>query len=162
MLESLSSHRAQWLWRRGSLPCDLLKSPGKCFSELSTCGNKGEAFVHLHLSPIVKFATLCVCASVNTAVLPTGSTLGSQRGPGTGSKRKSRVSPQGKALARSCPELVSACSAGHLEQETGSRGFGVEYNRGPCPGLMTPSNFILYFLFLLDSEVHERESTILE
>lgn len=58
-----------------NLPHDLLSGHMKCFAELSTWGKNGEIFVDLCLSPIVKFPALSVCRSMNTKMVPTGSTL---------------------------------------------------------------------------------------
>lgn len=94
------------------LPFDLLNSHMKCISELSTWGKEGEAFVHLHLSPIVKFSALYVCTSMNTEKVPTGSTLCIQRNPRTRSKRNTIVSARSKTLlvasAQSWSNLLSS------------------------------------------------------
>ena len=62
-----------------NLSYDLLGSHMKCFSELSTWGMKGEAFVHLYFFLIVMFPALLVCTSMNTEMVPMGTTLSSEK-----------------------------------------------------------------------------------
>lgn len=105
-----SCHSAQWL-QAFHFPQDLLNSQMKRFSEPTTWGKKGEAFVYLHLSPIVEFPALQVCVSLSTETLPTGSTLRIQRNPNTRSKRESSLSTQGTV-----PLVASAQSSSQLAQ----------------------------------------------
>ena len=62
-----------------NLSYDLLGSHMQCFSELSTWGMKGEAFVHLYFFLIVMFPALLVCTSMNTEMVPMGTTLSSEK-----------------------------------------------------------------------------------
>ena len=81
-----------------NLPYDLLNNHMKCFSDLSTWGKKGEVFVHLHLSPIVKFPVLSVCTSRATEIIPTGSKLCIRRIPRMRNRKNSHVSSEQSPL----------------------------------------------------------------
>ena len=106
-----------------NLPYDLLKSHMKCFSELSTWGKKGEVFVHLHLSLIVKLPALIVCTSMTTEIIPTGSKLCIQKSPRTrrrlNTHMRSEQSPLWMHLPKAGQNLLnwSLCHMNEVQEE---------------------------------------------
>ena len=133
-----------------NLSYDLPGSHMKRFSELSTWGIKGEAFVHLCFFP--HYDVPCTFGSHNHEYWngPHGALHWVQRSPRTRSKNNTKVSSGQSPFWLHLSEAVKAWSAGHCGARDRIKRICSGIWEVYFKGLKTPSGFILHSVFLME------------